>query len=166
MDRERTVNTVKDFGERGLHTTLSTLGDFKTFILRGNVVDLAVGIVIGAAFTGVVNGFVDDLLKPLIGIIFTPNFANLKLGPTNNPFLIGNLIGVIISFLLTATVVYFFVVRPVNTLNAYYARLRPKKEEDPTTRECPFCLSAVPLKATRCAYCTSQLPPVEIVAKA
>ncbi len=78
---QRTYHQYReDFGERGLHKTPRTLGDFKTFILRGNVVDPAVGIVIGAAFTGVVNGFVDDLRKLLIGIIFSPNFANLKLG--------------------------------------------------------------------------------------
>ncbi len=153
------MSAVRDFGERGLHSGVSTLGDFKKFILRGNVVDLAVGIVIGAAFTGVVNGFVKDFVTPLIGLIGIPDFANLVIhGPNKNNFLVGDFINVIISFLITALVVYFFVVKPVNSLSD---RFTPHKDATPTTRECPFCLSTVPLKATRCAYCTAQLPPAD-----
>jgi len=135
------------------------LGDFRKFILRGNVVDLAVGIVIGAAFTGVVTSFVKDFITPLIGLIGIPHFADFTFGRTDNPFHLGDFINVAISFLLVALVVYFFVVRPVNALQD---RFTPHKEaETPATRDCPFCLSTVPLKATRCAYCTAQLPPVE-----
>jgi large conductance mechanosensitive channel len=162
LDRDRFVGTVKDFGGRGWQTSLSTLGDFRKFLLRGNVVDLAVGVVIGAAFNGLVQGFVDDFLQPLVGIIIsaltggkTVSFNDYKAGS----FAWGHFIGLLISFILTAAVLYFFVVKPINSLEDRYSRLRPKQEEAPMTRECPFCLSTVHLKATRCAYCTAQLPP-------
>ena len=130
------------------------VNEFKKFILRGNVVDLAVGIVIGAAFTGVVSSFVKDIITPLI-----PTGGNSTLSTFHaGPFLIGDFINAILSFLIIALVVFFLVVKPVNALTA---RLSPKKATSPTTRECPFCLSTVPLKATRCAYCTAQLPPAE-----
>jgi len=134
------------------------LSGFRAFILRGNVVDLAVGIVIGAAFTTVVNGFVSDIITPLIPVykgslataFWTVPYTNAKLQ-------YGAFINAIISFLIVAFVVYFFVVRPVNTLMAFY---KPKEvQAPPTTRDCPYCLSSVPLMATRCAYCTSPLPP-------
>jgi large conductance mechanosensitive channel len=164
LDRDYMVGTVKDFGGRGLHAGLSTLGDFRKFLLRGNVVDLAVGVVIGAAFNGLVQGFVNDFLQPLVGIIISSitggkaqNFNNYQTGA----FAWGHFIGLLISFLLTAAVLYFFVVKPINSLEDRYSRLRPKKEEAPTTRECPFCLSTVQLRATRCAYCTAQLPPAD-----
>ena len=137
---------------------LGTLNDFKTFILRGNVVDLAVGIVIGAAFTGVVNAFVTDFINPLIP---TSNngLAGWKINiPYSNGLLLGAFINSVISFLIVALIVYFLVVKPVNALTA---RFKPKDAGPATTRECPFCLSTVPIKATRCAYCTSQLPPAE-----
>ena len=155
-DRGGLVGGLRQYGGRGLHVGLSTLGDFQKFILRGNVVDLAVGVVIGAAFNTVVQGFVNDIIKPLLGLLgFGGDFNKFKLGP----FLLGDFIGILIGFLITAAVVYFFVVKPINALEDRYNRLRPKKEEAPTTRECPFCLSTVPLRATRCAYCTAQLPP-------
>jgi large conductance mechanosensitive channel len=137
---------------------LGTLNDFKTFILRGNVVDLAVGIVIGAAFTSVVNGFVSDFINPLI-----PTSNNGLAGwtipiPYTKGILIGAFINSVISFLIVALIVYFFVVKPVNALTA---RFKPKDAGPATTRECPFCLSTIPIKATRCAYCTSQVPPAE-----
>lgn len=150
-----TVNRVEG-------TTRKTLGDFKTFLLRGNVVDLAVGIVIGAAFTSVVNALVKDLITPLIPAGNT-SLATWTLPGIfhNSPFLVGDFINAVISFLIVAFVVFFFVVKPVNVLTE---RFTPRKApEAPTTRECPFCLSTVPLKATRCAYCTAQLPPAEAV---
>lgn len=157
-------DNLMDYGRRGLRGSLNTLGDFQKFLLRGNVVDLAVGIVIGAAFNGLVQAFVSDFLQPLIGSLAKKStfdkVTTSQLGPIP-PLLYGHFIGVLISFLLTAAVVYFLVVKPINTLHDRYNRLRPKKEEAPTTRDCPFCLSSVPLKATRCAYCTAQLPPVE-----
>lgn len=153
------MDTVRDLGAKGWHSGLSTLGDFQKFILRGNVVDLAVGIVIGAAFTGIVNSFVKDLITPLIGLVGIPHFADFTFGPASNLFHLGDFINALISFIIMAAVVYFLVVKPVNALRD---RFTPHKEpEAPTTRDCPFCLSTVPLKATRCAYCTAQLPPAE-----
>ncbi len=136
------------------------LGDFRTFILRGNVVDLAVGIMIGAAFSGVVNSLVSDIITPLIPIGKTGlsdwTYTILYTGGKFQP---GHFINTIISFLILAFVIYFFIVRPVNALTE---RFKPKTPDKPvTTRDCPFCLSSVPLKATRCAYCTSPLPPAE-----
>ncbi|GLV57305.1 large-conductance mechanosensitive channel [Dictyobacter sp. S3.2.2.5] len=149
---------IMEYGRRGFRGGLNTLGDFRKFLLRGNVVDLAVGVVIGAAFNGVVQSAVKDLITPLIGIfVHQGNLSTLKEGP----FLYGDFLNVVISFILTAAVVYFFVVKPINALHDRYERLRPKQEEAPTTRDCPFCLSEVPLKATRCAYCTAQLPPAD-----
>src|SRR5581483_84305 len=153
--------TMKEFGGRGLHAGLSTLGDFEKFIMHGNVVDLAVGIVIGAAFNSVVQEFVKDFLTPLIGLFGGFNFAAWSYTVGKSTFYPGLFLNALISFLLIALVVYFFVVKPVNALRDRLDHLKPKKEEAPTTRQCPFCLSTVPLKASRCAYCTAQLPPVE-----
>jgi len=132
------------------------LSGFKAFILRGNVVDLAVGIVIGAAFTAVVNGLVSDIITPLIPVS-GGNFADWTVKLPYSTVKIGAFINAVITFLIVAFVIYFFVVRPVNAL---VARYKPKEaQEPPTTRDCPYCLSSVPLMATRCAYCTSPLPP-------
>jgi large conductance mechanosensitive channel len=160
MNRESALERARDLGGRGWRTGLSELGGFRKFILRGNVVDLAVGIVIGAAFTSVVNSLVKDVITPLIPGTGTQSLSNMSFkiftGGTIN---VGNFINATIAFLIVAAVLYFFVVRPVTALQD---RFTPKKEpEAPTTRECPFCLSTVPLKATRCAYCTAQLPPAE-----
>ncbi|GAC1432145.1 MAG: large conductance mechanosensitive channel protein MscL [Ktedonobacteraceae bacterium] len=151
------MDRVRDLGGRGLRGGFNQLGDFRKFILRGNVVDLAVGIVIGAAFTAVVTALVNDFIKPLIGLLFgTPKFG-WTAGP-QGAFLIGDFVGTLVNFLLVAAVVYFLVVKPVNALTD---RFTPHKDDTPTTRECPFCLSTVPLRATRCAYCTAQLPPAD-----
>lgn len=160
MSKVSAMDRMRDWGERGWRGGLDTLGDFRKFILRGNVVDLAVGIVIGAAFTGIVNALVKDLITPLIGLVGIPDFSSLAYKIHNNTFGIGDFINALISFLIISLVVYFFVVKPVNSLQDFYER-RYGKKETPTTRECPFCLSTVPLKATRCAYCTAQLPPAE-----
>lgn len=151
-------DNLMEYGRRGFRGGLNTLGDFRKFLLRGNVVDLAVGVVIGAAFNTVVQSAVKDLITPLIGLfVQQQNLSTLNVGQ----FLYGDFLNVVISFILTAAVVYFLVVKPVNALHDRYERLLPKQKEAPTTRDCPFCLSAVPLKATRCAYCTAQLPPVD-----
>ena len=133
------------------------LGGFKAFILRGNVVDLAVGIVIGVAFTAVVNGLVSDIITPLIPLP-TGSLADLTwTTPYHSQIKIGAFINAVITFLLIALVIYFFVVRPVNAL---MARFKPKEvETPPATRDCPYCLNSVPLMATRCGFCTSPLPP-------
>lgn len=163
FDRDRLASSVRNYGGRGLHAGLSTLGDFRKFILRGNVVDLAVGVVIGAAFNGLVQGFVKDIITPLVGEFGIHNLSTFTWEPIKNGniFSVGDFLNLLLSFLITAAVVYFFVVKPVNVLEDRYNRLRPKHEEAPTTRDCPFCLSTVPLKATRCAYCTAQLPPAD-----
>ncbi len=145
--------TVAGVGKR----TGGLLKEFRAFILRGNVVDLAVGIVIGAAFGGIVNSFVKDLITPLIGIFGGFNFPGLSFTINRSTFLIGDFINVVISFIILAFVIFFFVVKPVNALMVRY---KPKEAEaPPATRDCPYCLNSVPLKATRCGYCTSVLPP-------
>jgi len=131
---------------------------FKSFVLRGNVVDLAVGVVIGAAFTGVVNSFVNGLINPLIGLFGTGNFDSFAYhaGTGNrHVFAYGKVLTALISFLLTAAVLYFLVVRPVNAL---LERYRTEPEVESPTKECPECLSAVPNAARRCAFCTVELP--------
>jgi large conductance mechanosensitive channel len=140
------------------------LGGFKKFILRGNVVDLAVGIVIGAAFTGVVQALVKDLITPLIGIFGgIPDFSAWFVTVNGSRFLIGDFINTLLSFLILALVVYFFVVMPVNRLmDKYQSAPQPAP-----TKECPECLSKIPKAARRCAHCTAQLePPSEQVAAA
>lgn len=138
-----------------------TLSGFQTFILRGNVVDLAVGIMIGAAFSGVVTGLVNDIITPLVPVSNT-SLLKWTVGPapwTKTPVLIGPFINTIIEFLILALVIYFFIVQPVNAL---VARYKPKENEvAPTTRDCPYCLSSINIMATRCAYCTSPLPPLQ-----
>jgi large conductance mechanosensitive channel len=156
FDRDRLVG----YGKKGLHVGFSTLSGFQKFLIRGNVVDMAVGIVIGAAFNGLVQAFVNDIIQPLIALAF----QNTKITSFDqiewHGFKVGALFGVFLSFLITAAVVYFFVVKPISSLRDQYDRLHHKNDA-PTTRDCPFCLSSVPLKATRCAYCTAQLPPVD-----
>ena len=132
------------------------LDGFKKFILRGNVVDLAVGVVIGAAFGGVVTAFTKDLLTPLIAaIVGKPDFSSLGFTIGQTVFPIGDFINAVVSFLLVAGAVYFFVIVP---LNALMARLNPHKEETPTTKPCPECLSDIPIAATRCAHCAQPVP--------
>ena len=143
-----------------------TLGGFRTFILRGNVVDLAVGIVIGAAFTSIVTALVSGIITPLIPVSGNQSLADWTITIYNNGHLkIGAFLIAIISFLIVAAVVYFFIVLPVNSL---MNRFKPheKPAEPPPTRDCPYCLSTIPAAATRCAYCTSPLPPLAPVQQA
>ncbi|HEY8811343.1 MAG TPA: large conductance mechanosensitive channel protein MscL [Candidatus Dormibacteraeota bacterium] len=128
--------------------------DFKQFLLRGNVVDLAVGIVIGGAFGAVVAALVKDFITPLIGAIFgtSKNGLNVQVGTAT--FLVGDFLDALLSFLLIAVVVFFLVVKPVNYLITVSRREDPP---DPTTRKCPECLSEIPVDAKRCAFCTSEL---------
>ena len=128
---------------------------FKQFILRGNVVDLAVGVVIGAAFTGVVSSLVTNIVTPLISAIFkSPDFSNLYFAINGSKFMYGNFFNALISFIIVAAVVYFFVVVP---LNALIARTHREPPMDPTTKKCPECLSEIPIDAHKCAFCTSVL---------
>lgn len=135
---------------------MKILNGFKTFILRGNVVDLAVGVVIGAAFTGLVNAMVKDLLTPLIGAIArVPDFSGLKFTINESQFLYGDFLNALISFLIVAATVYFFVVLPINTLMS--KAKKEEKQSEPTTKKCPECLSEIPLDAKRCAHCTTRI---------
>lgn len=133
------------------------LTDFKKFILRGNVVDLAVAVVVGLAFAAVVTAFVNDLITPLIAAIFgKPNFSSLYFTVNHSRFRYGSFINALLSFLIIATVVFFAVVVP---LTALMRRLNvlPKDEPEPETHPCPECLSDIPLAARRCAFCTSEV---------
>jgi large conductance mechanosensitive channel len=129
------------------------LKGFKLFLLRGNVVDMAVGIVIGASFGAVVTGLVKDLLTPFIAaLVKQPNFSALTFTINGSKFLYGDFVNALLSFLIVAAAVYFFVVLPINAL---IARMKTEPPADPTTRKCPECLSEIPIGARRCAFCTS-----------
>ncbi len=130
------------------------LDGFKKFILRGNVVDMAVGVVIGAAFASVVGGLTSAFLNPLIKLATGggEKFSSIEFKVHGVSFPLDNFINAVISFLLIAATVYFFVVLPVNTL---VARMhKGDKPPDPTTKKCPECLSEIPIEARRCAHCT------------
>lgn len=124
---------------------------FKTFLLRGNVVDLAVGVVIGAAFAGLVGAIVKDLLTPLVSAIaHLPDFSGLSFTVNESKFLYGDFLNALLAFVIAAMSVYFLVVLPMNHLMA-----KVKKSPDPTTRACPECLSDIPKLAKRCKFCTA-----------
>ncbi|MGO9557568.1 MAG: large conductance mechanosensitive channel protein MscL [Acidimicrobiales bacterium] len=131
------------------------LKEFKAFILQGNVVMLAVAVVIGVAFQAVIKAIVADILTPLISIPGKANFESLSFTIHGSTFLYGDVLNEIIAFLAVAIAVFFIVVKPYNVSQA-----RKAKTEEATTRDCPACLTEVPLAATRCAACTSDLPPV------
>ena len=130
-------------------------GGFKQFLLRGNVVDLAVGVVIGAAFGGVVTAFTKDLLTPLIAAVAgKPDFSATQFTVNNSKFPVGDFVNAVVSFVIIATAVYYLVVLPVNAL---VSRARKEPPADPTTKKCPECISEIPITAKRCAFCTSAL---------
>jgi large conductance mechanosensitive channel len=137
------------------------LKDFKAFILRGNVVDLAVGVVIGTAFTALIMSFVENLLSPLIAIPGTRDFSALEFTISDSTFHYGSFLNALIAFLLIAAAVFFFVVKPVNVL---MARRKTEPDVESTTKECDFCLSNVPVRAIVCAFCTRQIdrPPAAV----
>jgi large conductance mechanosensitive channel len=128
--------------------------EFRDFVLRGNVLDLAVGIVIGAAFTAIVNSLVADILTPIIGILFNSDFSSMTATVNGSVITYGNFINAVISFLLVAAALFFFVVKPMNALAARRAATQPG---EPTTKACPFCTTEIAISATRCPACTSQL---------
>lgn len=137
-----------------------TLGGFRTFLLRGNVVDLAVAVMIGAAFSAIVTALTTDVITPLIPSAGA-SLAQLqyKVPWTGQYIKIGLFIQAVISFLILAFVIYYFIVLPINSLlNRYKPQEKPT--EPAPTRDCPYCLSSIPAAATRCAYCTSPLPPM------
>jgi large conductance mechanosensitive channel len=130
---------------------------FKAFLLRGNVVDLAIAVVVGVAFTAVVTALVKDLVTPLIAALFgKPDFSSLTFTINNSRFLFGDFINAVVSFLIVATVLYFFVVAPYEAL---MARAKKEPPPDPTIRKCPECLSDIPVEAKRCRYCGQPVTP-------
>ena len=132
------------------------LKEFKAFVLRGNVVDLAIAVVIGAAFGAVVQALVKDLITPLIAIPGKANFQDLKFTIRDSVFAYGDFLNVLIAFATIAAAVFFLVVRP---LNALMARRKTEPDVESETRDCPECLSSIPAAATRCAFCTARLKP-------
>jgi large conductance mechanosensitive channel len=134
--------------------------EFRAFLLRGNVVDLAVGVVIGVAFGAVVTALVADLVTPLIAAIGgNPDFSALHFTVHKSTFRYGEFLNAVISFIVIAAAVFFLVVVPVNRL---MARRHSEREVDTTTRQCPECLSEIPIGARRCSFCTSEVAPAMV----
>jgi large conductance mechanosensitive channel len=132
--------------------------EFKQFLLRGNVIDLAVAFVVGAAFATLVQAAVADLLTPLVAAVFgQPDFSALSFTINGSTFRYGHFLNVLIAFVTIAFVVFFFVVKPINRLMELSRR---RESPDPSTRKCPECLSEIPIDARRCAFCTSEVAPV------
>ena len=135
------------------------LKEFKQFILRGSVVDLAVAVVVGVAFTAVITALVKDLLTPLIAAIFgKPNFSSLTFTVNNSQFNYGAFLNALLSFLIVATVVFFAVVVPLTHIMKRL-NLLPEEKPAPLTKTCPECISDIPQAARRCAFCTTELSP-------
>ncbi len=133
------------------------LKEFRAFLMRGNVVDLAVAVVVGAAFGAVVTALVADVITPIIAAIFgSPDFSGLTFTIHKSRFLYGDFINRVISFVVVAAAIFFIVVKPMTMLMARRAR---GEAPSPTTRSCPECLSEIPLAARRCAYCSSEVSP-------
>jgi large conductance mechanosensitive channel len=129
--------------------------EFREFILRGNLVDLAVAVVIGAAFTAVVTAFTASLITPLIAAIGgKPDFSDLAFTINGSRFAYGEFLNALIAFLIVAAVIFFFVIKP---LNALLARYKTEPDVDTPTRDCPECLSSIPVAARRCAFCTAEV---------
>lgn len=132
--------------------SLTMFKEFKTFALKGNVIDLAVAVIIGAAFGKIVESMVKDVITPMIGIFGgQPDFSAIKLGP----IMVGNFVNAIVSFLILALVVFLVLVKPMTALRARAAA--GQAPSDPTTKDCSFCFTPIPIKATRCPHCTSEL---------
>jgi len=129
------------------------LKGFRDFIMRGNVVDLAVAVIIGGAFNSIVQALVKDIITPFIGVFGgVPDFSGLKLNINSSLFLVGDFINQLISFIIMASVIYFAIVMPMNKI---MVRINKGEKIDPKTKSCPECLSIVPLQAKRCKFCTS-----------
>lgn len=133
---------------------------FQKFIMRGNLIDLAVAVVIGSAFTAMVTAIVSDIITPLIAAIGgKPSFGSLSFTVHHSHFMYGLLINAVVAFLIVAAVVYFLIVAPVAKITTRMAR-----NKEATERDCPECLSSIPIAATRCKYCTAQVEPASPVA--
>lgn len=135
-----------------LPAAMTMLQDFKKFLMRGNLVELAVAFIIGALFAALVKAFIADLITPIIALIIgEPNFGALHFTINHSQFAYGDFLNNLVTFITTAAVVFFFVVRPYNTL------MSRRTNEEPDTKECPECTSAIPIKARRCPQCTAPL---------
>lgn len=130
------------------------LKDFRNFVLRGNVVELAVAVVIGAAFGAVITSLVEDVLTPLLGVFGTPDFSELSFGVGKATVEFGLFLNALIAFLMISAAIFFFVVRPITTL---MENRKTETDVESTTRDCPACLSSIPTGARRCAFCTSEV---------
>ena len=139
-----------------LKRAMPMLNEFKTFLLRGNVVDLAVAVVLGAAFGRVVTALVEDLITPVLGIFGSTDFSTLHFTINDSVFRYGNFFNAVISFVSIAAAIFFFVVKPVNSL---MERRKTEPDVESLTRDCPECLSSIPQAAVRCAFCTAQVTP-------
>lgn len=138
-----------------IQKSIKLIDGFKQFVLRGNVVDLAVGVVIGTAFGKVVTALVENVLTPFIGAIAkVPDFSDLTFTINGSKFMYGNFINALISFILVAAAIYFFVITPINTL---IAKTKKEKPIDLTTKKCNKCFSEIHMDATKCAFCTADL---------
>jgi large conductance mechanosensitive channel len=131
------------------------LKEFRDFVLRGNVIDLAVGIVIGAAFGATVTSFVSNVLTPLLGFLRIPDFSKLSFTAGTTPVPYGLFLNQLITFFLVAVAIFFFVVKPVNAMTSRLKKSEP--DDEPPIKTCPFCTLDIPAAATRCPNCTSQL---------
>jgi large conductance mechanosensitive channel len=133
------------------------VGEFKTFLLRGNIIELAVAFVMGLAFAAVVTSLVEDIINPIIAaIVGKPDFSDLTISIRDATITYGNFITTLINFVLVAAAIFFLVVKPMNAVMA-----RMKSAEEATTRSCPECLSDIPVAATRCPFCTTQVTPMK-----
>jgi large conductance mechanosensitive channel len=142
--------------------TPEIVGEFRQFLLRGNLVELAVAVVVGTAFNAVVQSLVKDIITPLIGALGgEPDFADLTFTINGSQFNYGNFINALLSFIIIAAVVFFLVVKP---LSAFMARYRAEPAVAHVTRECPECLSEVPVEAKRCSFCTTEIGPAPLSA--
>jgi large conductance mechanosensitive channel len=131
------------------------LDEFRQFLFRGNIVDLAVAVVIGVAFTALVNALVADIITPIVAAIFgKPDFSSLSFTINGSHFLYGDFLNAVFAFVSVAAAVFFFVVKPMNVLTA-----RRPQPEAPKVRECPECLSVIPAAARRCSHCTAEVAP-------
>lgn len=129
---------------------------FRQFLFRGNLIDLAVAVVIGVAFNAVVHALIADIITPLIAAVGgKPNFGSLAFTINKSHFLYGSFINAVLSFLIIALVIYYLVIGPSTKITALATR-----NKEATERDCPECLQSIPVKATRCMYCTAQVPPV------
>lgn len=134
---------------------MSILKEFKQFLLRGNVVDMAIGVVVGVAFGTVVTALVKNLLTPLISaVVKEPDFSSFSFTINGSQFMYGDFINALISFLLVSAAIFFFVIKPMNIL---IARSHKEPPVDPTTKKCPECLSEIPIAAKRCSHCAQPL---------